>query len=118
MARGLDDAQMIFLDPDNGIEPKTSCEKHALLSEIAALRRTGRTLVVYHHQTRTKGGAAVEFQNIRDQIRNEAGTESVSAVRLKPYSPRFYFLIDASDLVTSRLEAFATQWSTECDLFS
>lgn len=47
---------LIFLDPDNGIQSQSSRAmgpKHALWSEIEAFAKRGQTVVVYHHLNRS-----------------------------------------------------------------
>ena len=43
------------LDPDNGLERQALTNKRAARSELSALRKAGRVLLLYHHQTRHKG---------------------------------------------------------------
>jgi len=50
------EADVIFLDPDNGIQSQSSRTmgpKHALWSEIEAFAKRGQTVVVYHHPHRS-----------------------------------------------------------------
>jgi hypothetical protein len=50
------EADVIFLDPDNGIQGRSSRTmgpKHALWSEIEAFAGRGQTVVVYHHLNRS-----------------------------------------------------------------
>jgi hypothetical protein len=51
------EAEVIFLDPDNGIQGRSSRTrgpKHALWSEIEAFASRGQTVVVYHHLNRSE----------------------------------------------------------------
>lgn len=74
----LDGADLVFLDPDNGLEPEshslgsTKAGKSILLSELRALARPGRCLIVYHHQTRRKGGHVVDIEHLADRLRGAA----------------------------------------------
>lgn len=51
-------AQLVFVDPDNGLAPKSwkpsrkAAPKHAPLSEIMPLMGHDRTVVIYHHLSR------------------------------------------------------------------
>jgi hypothetical protein len=42
-------SDLLFLDPDNGIEGKQLTEKHAALDEITELRQMKIPLLIYHH---------------------------------------------------------------------
>ena len=63
----LADADLVFVDPDNGIEPagfsygSSKAGKSVLLSELRELAKPGRCLIVYHHHTRRKGGHHAEM---------------------------------------------------------
>ncbi len=71
----LDGADLPFVDPDNGLEPEgyghgsATAGKSVLLSELRALARPGRCLIVYHHQTRRKGGHHAEMEHWADRLR-------------------------------------------------
>ena len=71
-------ADIVFLDPDNGIEvvsvPPTSPKagKYVLWSEIAAHWAKSRSLVVYHHLNRTKTIAA-QVEDLKRSFRDKLG---------------------------------------------
>ena len=113
----MDGAQFVFLDPDNGLETESPNEKSVLFSELESLGASGRSLLVYHHQTRYKGSARAEFDHIRSRLKERANVRDIAAVRLRPYSSRFYFLLDADKTLRARLSAFADHWSHECEAF-
>ena len=58
--RRLEAADLLFLDPDNGLEPAgfrptaAKSGKSIMISEVRELARPGRCLIVYHHQTRRR----------------------------------------------------------------
>lgn len=109
-------ADFVFLDPDNGLEGATLSPKSTALAELAALRKPGRAVLLYHHQTRHPGGAASEARHIASRLA-DAGFRSVDAVRMRPYSSRFYFLMDAEPTLRGRLREFANRWGTRAELF-
>jgi hypothetical protein len=76
LSKAVDGCDLVFADPDNGIADKVT-PKHIGFDEIRALRRDGRALLVYHHQTRLKGGA-------RDEARDLARHEVVLVALLFP----------------------------------
>ena len=111
----LDDADLVFLDPDNGLEPagyslgSAKGWKSILLSELRALARPGRCLIVYHHHTLRQGGHHVEIEYWADRLR-ECGFATVDALRARPYSPRVFFLLDAPADVRQRAEQIEVDW--------
>jgi hypothetical protein len=111
-------ADLVLLDPDNGLAGTTAAPgpKCVLLDELLALRAPGRALVLYQHQARRRGGAAAEFRHVADRL-GTAGFDAVQAVRLRPYSSRFYFLLDGDTSLVRRLAAFLTHWGREVESF-
>lgn len=116
MLEVMEPANLVFLDPDNGLEPANLSPKSVAVVELLALRREGRALLLYHHQTRHKGGADSEAEAIGRRLL-EAGFASVEALRLRPYSSRFYFLLDANAALSQRLREFASLWGREAQLY-
>lgn len=76
----VESCDLVFLDPDNGLETSTyepghsKAGKSVALNELQALRRPGRTLIVYHHQTRMAGGHLFELGFSPLNANNNAGT--------------------------------------------
>jgi hypothetical protein len=97
---------------DNGFEWSSLSPKCIGRSEVSALRRPGRSLLLYHHQTRRKGGAREEFSRFSSWL-FDAGAQHVEAVRLRPYSSRFYLLVDGDGRMSDALRGFASQWGEE-----
>jgi hypothetical protein len=116
MLEAMEGADLVFLDPDNGLEAANIRAKSAAVSELVGLQRRGRALLLYHHQTRHKGGAKAEAEAIGRRLR-QAGFASVEGIRLRPYSSRFYFLLDANAALRQRLHAFASLWGREAQLY-
>ena len=110
-------ADLVFLDPDNGLEGAELGRKSMAVSELVALRRPDRALLLYHHQTRRAGGAAAEAAYVARRL-TAAGFETVDALRLRPYSSRFYFLLDADPALRVRLQDLAVRWGREAELHS
>jgi hypothetical protein len=111
----LADADLVFVEPDNGLEPSgfsydsTKAGKSVLLSELRELAKPGRCLIVYHHHTRRKGGHHAEMAHWTDRLRAD-GYSTVDALRARPYSPRVYFLLDAPPDVRHHAEQIEAQW--------
>ena len=114
--RVVADRDLVFLDPDNGLEPdkcrvtRRTAGKSVLLEELRSLRTRGRCIIVYHHQTHRKGGHIAEIAYQRDRLKN-VGFNSVNVVRATPYSARAFFILDARDDVLERAADFANRWS-------
>jgi hypothetical protein len=115
LGASLDSSRMVFLDPDNGIGPARfrvtgkNAVKSVSVDEILKLKRPGRVLVVYHHQTRMKGGHSNELHHFAKKLR-QLDVTRVDALRAKAYSPRAFFIIDGDEMVRERAEAFAVRW--------
>jgi hypothetical protein len=111
----LHGTDLVFVDPDNGLEPEgyshgsAKSGKSILLSEIQQLATPGRCMIVYHHHTRRKGGHHSEIEHWRGRLR-EIGFQTVDALRAKPYSPRVFFLLDASPEIRRRAAQIALHW--------
>ena len=111
----LRDTQLIFADPDNGLEPATFSPsspvagKSISMDEIQVLARGGRCVVVYHHQTRRKGGHQLEIQHWLERFR-DAGHADPVAVRAASYSPRAFFIVNPDRNIRLRAQEFCRRW--------
>ncbi len=99
----VEPCNIIFLDPDNGLEID-SCKKlsqmksgkYAYYSEIKELSKGKDACVVYHHLNRHKKYGTHENQikarvnELRYKIQPNG---KIFALRYRPYSPRAYFII-------------------------
>ena len=105
---------LVFLDPDNGLETSTyepgrsKAGKSVALNELQALRRPGRTLIVYHHQTRMAGGHIFELAHWGRRL--GALGFRVDALRASAFSARAFFLLDATPLILARAKSLASEW--------
>lgn len=112
----LDSCDLVFLDPDNGFETASfspgavAAGKCVSLAQLTALAQPGRSLVVYHHHTRRKGGHIEELKYWAERLRG-AGFATVDAIRSRPFSPRAFFLLNASPDLRERANRLAAQWS-------
>lgn len=111
--------QTSFSLPDTPQGANASPESRRL-KELLALLLAWPNCVLrpLDHQTRHPGGAASEARHIASRPPAGAGFRaSVDAVRLRPYSSRFYFLMDAEPTLRERLREFANRWGTGAELF-
>jgi hypothetical protein len=106
---------LVFVDPDNGLEPggislgSARAGKSVLLSELHELAKPDRCLIVYHHQTRRAGGHYAEIAHWLDRFRSE-GFRAADALRCKPYSPRVFFLLNAPEKLRQRAARIEADW--------
>jgi hypothetical protein len=111
----LEEADVVFVDLDDGLEPdrrnhgSAKSGKGVLLSELRALARPGRCLIVYHHHTRRNGGHLSQFDHWTDRLRR-CGFRTVDALRARPVSPRVFFLLEAPTDIRQRAERIAADW--------
>ena len=116
LAKTVDDCDLVFTDADNGFEWSTLSPKCVARAEARALRRRGRALLLYHHQTRRAGGASSDFGHFARWL-FETGARSVEGVRLRPYSSRFYLLVDGDAKLSRSLRSFAHRWGDAAEHF-
>lgn len=107
----LSRCDLVFADPDNGFvadEPHRrrvmNFGKQIPLSEAFALS-AGRTAVIYHHNSRFKGGHDAEVNNWLHAFRRPA-----IAVRATAYSCRTFFIINPDVEIADRARQFCERW--------
>ena len=74
------------------------------LSDATALA-TGRTAVIYHHNSRFTGGHELGI----DHWSRHLGPETV-AVRANAYSCRTFFIVSPTNTIAEREKSFAKNW--------
>lgn len=102
---------LVFADPDNGIVDDSDARKgrpvfgkQIPLDEVQQLAHR-RCAVIYHHNTRRKGGHDSEVDYWLDQFGMPA-----LAVRATAFSPRTFFVINPTREIEIRVKAFCNQW--------
>lgn len=108
----LSPCDLIFADPDNGIiddidqrKGRAKFGKQMPLAEVQELAR-GRCVVIYHHNTRRRGGHDAEVDHWFDQI----GMPGL-AVRASAYSPRTFFVLNPDEETQDRVRGFCRSWA-------
>ena len=97
--QSLRGSNLVFADPDNGIEPagftagSRKSIKSITLREIRELLCLGGPAVIYHHSTRFRGGHEAEINHLGEQLKQFGGC--VCAIRARMYSPRVFFIVGA-----------------------
>jgi hypothetical protein len=115
MIAALANSDLVFVDPDNGLETSSfslgtvAAGKSVSLKQLSGLARHDRTLIVYHHQTRRKGGHLEELRYWAERLRGE-GFSTVDVVRAKPFSPRAFFILDGTSALQDRAKDFVLRW--------
>jgi hypothetical protein len=91
-------ADLVFLDPDNGIEvssvPKCASRagKYVFWDEIDAFWAGGKSLLIYHHLNRTKR-AALQVEEMAARLRTNFSAADVTALVFRRGSCRVFWLI-------------------------
>jgi hypothetical protein len=96
------EVDLVCLDPDNGIRRddhhtpshRNLAEKHAYLSEIAALGGSDRSIVVYHHADRS-ATVPVQAQRRLGDLASGIGREPLAAVRTSRGTARLFLVAPA-----------------------
>ncbi|MEP3630989.1 MAG: hypothetical protein ABJN04_13400 [Hyphomicrobiales bacterium] len=107
----LNSCDLVFADPDNGMiddDPKRRTKekfsKQIPLNEVLKLAEN-RTAVIYHHNTRFKGGHELEVKHWLGLLGNAI------AVRANSYNCRTFFVVNPDDKLRSTCEDFCDRWS-------
>jgi hypothetical protein len=110
--RLLHGCELVFADPDNGLTDDNPTRRSGLtfgkqipLQEALALAK-GRSAVIYHHNSRFKGGHDLEV----DHWRRLLGRQTL-AIRANAYSCRTFLILNPTDQLAKRAAAFCARWS-------
>jgi hypothetical protein len=104
---------LVFLDPDAGIQGKRLTPSHVALAEIAALRSPDRALIIGHQQS----GRRSEVKFIADQMRS-LGCDPVEIIRLRLVTSRFYVIADHDAAITELIATFVRKWGDRVKSYS
>ena len=108
----LDGANLVFLDPDNGIGKET--QKHATFSEIRLLRKPGRAIVFITFPGRNMKHDAL-LRQLHERLADEADAENIVTLRTSVSVPsaagyvprlRWFTLVDPDYELIVRAQAF------------
>ncbi|MYC34728.1 MAG: hypothetical protein F4X64_16315 [Chloroflexi bacterium] len=108
----LQGCKIIFTDPDNGLcldkryrPSRAKYWKRLPLAEALNLS-TGRTAVLYHHNTRRPGGHRKEIRYWMKKL-----PHCVGAFYCNTDGFRTFFVISDDDVIKRRLDEFAKKWA-------
>ena len=108
---------IVYADPDNGLvmdeKYDASKQRHWKRLPLHEAQRLyeGRTAILYHHNTRFRGGNRAEIQHWQDQL--PAGTY---AYYWRRYGNRTFFVVNPDQQMIDLLEAFAAMWHLHGEL--
>ena len=112
----LSDTKIAFADPDNGLREQEKYKfgnrknwKSIPESEVRKLADS-RTAVIYHHNTRRKGGHIAEISYWLERLNADF------AVRMRANSARSFFVINAQPEHESRARAWCAQFGPKFSL--
>lgn len=102
---------LVFADPDNGLVPddrfrptNVKSAKGIPVAEATALAE-GRIAVIYHHNSRYRGGHLEEIRWLKTQLPDET-----MAYYWRRVSNRTFFIINADEDVRRRVRGFVHRW--------
>lgn len=96
--RTTERCEIVFLDPDNGLEPRSvairhkAAVKYAYLEEIEPLLERGQSLVIYHHLSR-KGTHTDQITHWLKRLQQEFNPADSFALRYRRGSARAFFVL-------------------------
>ena len=105
LVNSVGDADLVFLDPDRGVQGNRLTNRHVALAEIAALRRKGRALIIGHHQS----GRKAEVKYLADRMKS-LGFEVVEVVRLRLAASYFLIILDQDEAMAEITATFIRKW--------
>lgn len=105
LAASVSSANLVFLDPDHGIQGKRLTNRHVALAEIKALRLPGRALIIGHRSS----GRKSEVKFLIDQM-HSLGCDAVEIIRLRFSSSHLYVIADHDSAMTELIATFARKW--------
>jgi len=107
---------IIFLDPDNGLEisslpqlNRSKSGKYAYYSEVAEFFNYKNICVIYHHLNRNKPHTEQIIFRAKELKEKIPDINCVFALRYKPYSPRVFFIlthINDTETTKSKIHEF------------
>ncbi|WP_256752334.1 hypothetical protein [Mesorhizobium sp. Mes31] len=108
----LSHCDLVFADPDNGLvddaegrRRSNNFQKRIPLNEATQLAR-GRSAIIYHHNSRFRGGHDAEAQHWMSQL----GCDSL-AIRASAYSCRTFFVVNPDPVLRQKVNEFCEIWS-------
>ena len=101
--RAMRDCDLVFLDPDNGLEAPSApittrkAPKYAYLEEVEALFGRGQSVVIYHHLGR-HGSHADQIARWTERLQRRLAPADIFTLRFRRGTARAFFVLATSDL--------------------
>lgn len=105
LVNSVADADLVFLDPESGIQGNRLTDRHIALAEIAALRLKDRALVIGHHQS----GRKAEVKYLADRMKS-IGCDMVEIVRLRLVASYLLVILDQDAVMSEATATFVRKW--------
>jgi hypothetical protein len=105
LVNSVSDADLVYLDPESGIQGNRLTTRHIGLAEIAALRLKNRVLIIGHRQS----GRRAEVKYLADRMKS-LGCEVVEIVRLRLVMSHLLVILDQDKTMSEATAVFARRW--------
>ena len=119
------DCDVVFLDPDNGLEPKRvpitrkMAPKYAYLEEVGKWSKRCQSLVIYHHLGRHRSHLE-QIEGWLERLRNEFQPHDTFALHFRRGTSRAFFVLataEHADVLRERANALVeSPWSEHFEL--
>lgn len=119
----LSEADIIFVDPDNGLSTKgwaTNHHKFAFGHEIADYVGRGQSVVIYHHADRSVGGVPAQVRRRMLEINELTGVDPIGTVVARRGSCRFFLVVAAEQhrsVLRQSLASHSGRWTPHTELW-
>ena len=119
--KAVSQCNIIFVDPDNGIEVPSipnihqmKSGKYTYISELQELFRNKDACVIYHHLNMNEPHKA-QIHHRANQLKAKiSGVHTVFALRFWPYSPRAFFICVSESYSSSVKEIINNYFNGPC----
>ncbi len=109
----LNECDAIFFDPDNGLKDDDNFNnniKNIYYSELDEYYESGKSLIIYHHATRKKGGLKEEAKDIMNKLNDRFNKNSnIRALWYHRGTARLFFIVangNHKNKVNQRIDKF------------
>ena len=120
-----ENCDVVFLDPDNGLEPKSvsitsaKAPKYAYLEEVGKWSKRCQSLVIYHHLGRNRPHLD-QIAGWLECLRDEFKSHDIFALHFRRGTSRAFFVLATAEhasVLRKRAQALvASPWSKHFDL--
>jgi len=105
LVNSVSGADLVYLDPESGIQGNRLTNRHVALAEIAALRLKNRVLIIGHHQS----GRKAEVKYLADQVKS-LGFDLVEIIRLRLVASHLFVILDQDETMSEATATFVRRW--------